>query len=83
MKKEERIAEIKARLAGHGPAADERYTSQETVDKLVDLEETMANEVFALKHAEHFAARDIMLHFGALAIEYGLQESDEFHRLSM
>ena len=81
--KEERIAELKARLAGHGPSEEERYTNQEVVDSLVDLQEAMANEVFALNHADHFAARDIMLHFGALAAEYGLQESDEFHRLSM
>ncbi len=81
--KEERIAEIKARLAGHGPSAEERYTNQEIVYSLVDLQEAMANEVFAINHADHFAARDIMLHFGALAAEYGLQESDEFRRLAM
>ena len=81
--KEQRILEIKSRLINYGTEAEERYTNQEVVDKLVDLQEAMANEVFSLNHAEHFAARDIMLHFGALSAEYGLQESDEFRRLAM
>lgn len=81
--KEVRIGEIKNSLLGHAPAAEVRYTNQEIIDKLVDLQETMANQVFAVSHAEHFVAKDIMIHFKALAEEYGLAESTEYRRLSM
>lgn len=81
--KENRIAEIRNRLMNHGPVAGECYTNPEIIDHLVDLQEAMAREVFALGHAEHFAARDIMIHFGALAEEYGLTGSDEYRRLAV
>ena len=80
---EQRILEIKSHLMNYGTTPGERYTNQEIVDRLVSLQEAMANEVFSLNHAEHFAARDIMLHFGALSAEYGLQKSNEYRRLSM
>ena len=78
--KNERIAEIKATLNGLGTEATALYTNQEIVDKLVELQAAMAKGVFEKTHAEHMRERDILIHFEALATEYGLSESETFIR---
>lgn len=78
--KNERIAEIKATLNGLGTEATTLYTNQEIVDKLVEFQAAMAKGVFEKTHAEHMRERDILVHFEALANEYGLNESETFLR---
>lgn len=80
---EQRILEIKSRLVNYGTETETVYTNQEIVDRLVALQKAMADEVFALKHAESFDAREIMLHFTAFVTEYGLTETKEYRRLAM
>lgn len=76
----ERAAEIKATLAGLGTIENELYTNQEIVDKLVELQAALSKGVFEKTHAEHMRERDILIHFEALAKEYGLDESETFLR---
>ena len=78
---EERMEQIRYELKGLGTESNQTYDNEEIIQKLVALQATMARSVFALQHAEHFAAKDIMIHFSALAQEYGLSESTEFLRL--
>lgn len=77
---ETRIAEIRSGLQDYAPEADVLYTNQEIIDKLVSLQEAMSRQVFAVSHAEHFAAKEIMVHFKGLADEYGLIENDVYRR---
>ena len=76
----ERIAEIKATLTGLGTVESELYTNKEIVDKLVELQAALSKGVFEKTHAEHMRERDILIHFEALAKEYGLEESETFLR---
>lgn len=76
----ERTAEIKATLTGLGTVESELYTNKEIVDKLVELQAALSKGVFEKTHAEHMRERDILIHFEALAKEYGLEESETFLR---
>ncbi len=78
--KNERMTQIKATLNGIGTQDTVLYTNQEIVDKLVELQAALAKGVFEKTHAEHMRERDILIHFEALAKEYGLDESETFIR---
>ena len=78
---ETRMEQIRSELNGLGTESGQVYTNDEVIQRLVDLQAAMAKSVFALRHAEHFVAKDIMIHFSALAREYGLDECPEFRRL--
>lgn len=56
------------------------YTNQEVIDHLTDLQGAMARGVFEKTHAENLRDRDMMIHFEALAKEYGIDKSDTYLR---
>lgn len=78
--KNERIEQIKKGLNGFGTKAEEVYTNQEIVDFLIELQGALAKGVFEKAHAGNLRDRDIMIHFGALAKEYGLDQTETFRR---
>lgn len=78
---EERKEQIRSELNGLGTETGQVYTNEEIIRKLVDLQAAMAKSVFAINHAEHLVAKDIMIHFNSLAQEYGLDDCTEFKRL--
>lgn len=80
---EARMEQIRSELNGLGTESGRVYTNDEVIQKLVELQAAMAKSVFALRHAEHFVAKDIMIHFSALAREYGLENCSEFRRLQV
>jgi hypothetical protein len=67
-------------LNGLGTKQNTMYTNQEIIDRLTELQGAMAKGVFEKTHAENLRDRDIMIHFEALAKEYGLDESDTYIR---
>ncbi len=77
----ERINQIKASLNGLGTKADEMYTNQQLVDVLKEFQSALAKGVFEKTHAENLRERDLVLHFEALAKEYGLDQTSTFLRL--
>ena len=77
----ERIDQIKANLSGLGTKADEMYTNQQLVDVLKEFQSALAKGVFEKTHAENLRERDLVLHFEALAKEYGLDQTSTFLRL--
>lgn len=79
--KNERVEQIKMNLSGFGTNADEVYTNQEIVDILKEFQSALARGVFEKTHAENLQDRDILIHFEALAKEYGLDQTEEFIRL--
>lgn len=78
--KNKRIEQIKIGLNGLGTKAEEVYTNQEIVDSLIELQGALAKGVFEKTHAENLRDRDIVIHFEALAKEYGLDQTEEFLR---
>jgi hypothetical protein len=78
--KKERIEQLKANLRGLGTKADKLYTNQEIIDLLKDLQGALAKGVFEKTHAENLRDQDIVIHFEALAREYGLDNSDTYLR---
>lgn len=78
--KNERIEQIKKGLNGFGTKAGELYTNQEIVDSLIELQSALAKGVFEKTHAENLRDRDIVIHFEALAKEYGLDQTEVFLR---
>lgn len=79
--KNERVKQIKMSLNGVGTKAGEVYTNQEIVDILKEFQSTLARGVLEKTHAENLQDRDILIHFEALAKEYGLDQTEEFIRL--
>ena len=77
----ERIDQTKANLSGLGTKADEMYTNQQLVDVLKEFQSALAKGVFEKTHAENLRERDLVLHFEALAKEYGLDQTSTFLRL--
>lgn len=75
-----RMNQIIKSLKGLGTKQNVMYTNQEIVDHLKALQRAMARGVFEKTHAENFYDRDIMIHFEALAKEYGLDGSDTYIR---
>lgn len=75
-----RINQITASLSNLGTKPDTLYSHQEIVDLLIELQSAMAKGVFEKTHAENLRDRDIMVHFEALAKEYGLDQTDIFCR---
>lgn len=75
-----RIASIKATFTGTGTQRGKEYTNQEIVDRLSALQATAAKGVFEKTHAENLRDRDMMIHFEALAKEYGLDSNDTYLR---
>ena len=67
-------------LNGMGTQQNIMYTNQEIVDHLTELQGAMARGVFEKTHAENLRDRDIMIHFEALAKEYGLSGTDTYLR---
>lgn len=67
-------------LNGLGTQQNTMYTNQEIVDHLTELQGAMARGVFEKTHAENLRDRDIMIHFEALAKEYGLSKTDTYLR---
>ncbi len=78
--KNERIKQIKTSLNGLGTKTGELYTNQEIVDSLKELQSALAKGVFEKTHAENLRDRDIVVHFEALAKEYGLDSTETFIR---
>lgn len=75
-----RMSQITESLNGLGTKQNTMYTNQEIIDRLTELQGAMAKGVFEKTHAENLRDRDIMIHFEALAKEYGLDESDTYIR---
>ena len=75
-----RMSQIIESLNGLGTKQNTMYTNQEIIDHLTELQGAMARGVFEKTHAENLRDRDIMIHFEALAKEYGLDESDTYIR---
>lgn len=75
-----RMIQIIESLNGLGTNQNTMYTNQEIIDHLTELQGAMARGVFEKTHAENLRDRDIMIHFEALAKEYGLDESDTYIR---
>ena len=75
-----RMSQIIESLNGLGTKQNTMYTNQEIIDHLTELQGAMARGVFEKTHAENLRDRDIMIHFEALAKEYGLNESDTYIR---
>ena len=75
-----RMRQIIESLNGLGTKQNVMYTNQEIVDCLTELQGALARGVFEKTHAENLRDRDIMIHFGALAKEYGLEENDTYIR---
>lgn len=75
-----RMSQIVESLNGLGTKQNTMYTNQEIIDRLTELQGAMAKGVFEKTHAENLRDRDIMIHFEALAKEYGLDESDTYIR---
>ena len=77
-----RIEQLKSQLENLGTENDVMYTNEEKLKRLLMLQSAMSHSVFEMSHAEHFASKDIMKHFEALAEEYNLSSKEEFIRLS-
>src|SRR5699024_211218 len=75
-----RMNQIIEPLVGLGTRPDVMYTNQEVVDHLKALQSALAQGVFEKTHAENLRDRDIMIHFEALAKEYGLDRTETYHR---
>ena len=75
-----RMSQIIESLKGLGTNQNTMYTNQEIIDHLTELQGAMARGVFEKTHAENLRDRDIMIHFEALAKEYGLDETDTYLR---
>lgn len=75
-----RMSQIIESLNGLGTKQNTMYTNQEIIDHLTELQGAMARGVFEKIHAENLRDRDLMIHFEALAKEYGLDESDTYIR---
>ena len=76
----DRIAAIKKNFEGVGPKKEVLYTNQEVVDLLQDMQKTMLAGVYEKTHAEYMREKDLLLHFSALAEEYGLKETKTYQR---
>ena len=77
----ERIEKIKANLNGLGTRTGEMYTNQQLVDVLKEFQSALAKGVFEKTHAENLRDKDLLVHFEALAKEYGLDQTSTFLRL--
>lgn len=77
-----RINQIFASLKGLGTSPDTLYTNQEIIDHCKELQGAMMLGVYEKTHAENLRDRDIMLHFGALAKEYGLDNTETYRRFA-
>lgn len=75
-----RMSQIIESLNGLGTQRGIMYTNQEIIDHLRELQGAMARGVFEKTHAENLRDRDIMIHFEALAKEYGLDGTDTYLR---
>ena len=75
-----RMSQIIESLNGLGTKQNIMYTNQEIIDHLTELQGAMARGVFEKTHAENLRDRDIMIHFEALAKEYGLDGTDAYLR---
>lgn len=75
-----RINQILESLSGLGTNPNCLYTNQEVIENLEALQSAMARGVFEKTHAEHLRDKDIMIHFEALAREYGLDQSATYLR---
>ena len=75
-----RMSQIIESLNGLGTKQNTMYTNQEIIDHLTELQGAMARGVFEKTHAENLRDQDIVIHFEALAREYGLDNSDTYLR---
>jgi len=75
-----RAKQIREELLPFCPDMNSLYTNQEIVDALKKLQDALSKGVFEKTHAEHLKAKDILIHFDALASEYNLKESDTYIR---
>lgn len=75
-----RMSQIIESLNGLGTKQNTMYTNQEIIDHLTELQGAMARGVFEKTHAENLRDREIMIHFEALAKEYGLDGTDTYLR---
>lgn len=67
-------------LEGLGTKQNTKYTNQEIINHLIELQGAMARGVFEQAHADNLRDRDIMIHFESLAKEYGLDKTDTYLR---
>ena len=77
-----RFNQITAALNGLGTNADTFYTNQEIIDRCKGLQAAMMRGIYEKTHAENLRDRDIMLHFEALAKEYGLDGTNTYRRFA-
>ena len=77
-----RINQIITNLNGLGTSPEVLYTNQEIIDKLKELQAAMMRGIYEKTHAENLRDRDIMLHFEALAKEYGLESTETYRRFA-
>ena len=80
MKTSTRANEIMESLKGLGTNPTKMYTNQEIIGRLMELQSALAKGVFERTHAENLRDKDIVIHFEALAKEYGLDHTDVFLR---
>lgn len=79
-KMSKRVKQIKDELAPFCPDMNSLYTNQEIVDILKNLQDALSKGVFEKSHAAHLHAKDILIHFDALASEYNLTGTDTYNR---
>ena len=77
---QDRVNSIKKNFDGVGPNRETLYTNQEVVDLLQDIQRTMLTGVYEKNHAKYMRERDLMLHFSALAEQYGLKDTETYRR---
>ena len=77
---ETRKIEIQNNLTNKGVKEGVKYNNAELLSVLLEYQNALSESVFTKLHAEHLAAKDVLLHFRCLAEEYGLEQSEEFLR---
>ena len=67
-------------LSNLGTEKNTRYTNQEIVNHLKDLQRGIARYFIEKTNNENFRNQDIMIHFEPLAKKYGLDKTDAYKR---
>ena len=75
-----RINELKRAFEGKMPETTKEYTNKEVLEMLLNTQDTMLAGVYEQTHAEAMEAKDLMIHFGSLAEQYGLKETSVYQR---
>lgn len=74
--------QIRKNLTMKSILPDEKYDNAELLQKLLEYQNALAENVFVKLHADHLDAKDVLSHFKCLAEKYGLDTSEEFLRFN-